>query len=598
MATSGDRTILRFGRPGAPPTWQHFGRPVAVLAAHGLDDVRPVLDAAESHAQRGSWAVGFVSYEAAPAFDPSLRVHPAVRGLPYAWFAIHEAPSEHSPSNAGPGVAAVDPSTSVWLPPDTATYLRAVERIHAEIADGNTYQVNYTERLEAELRASAESLFSTLVAQQPDSLAAYIDLGDFQIASVSPELFFERVGRTVTMRPMKGTVARGRSDAEDRRNRSWLRGSAKNRAENVMIVDLLRNDLSRIADTGSVQVGELLTLETYPTFHALTSTIRAATSATLAEIFAALFPCGSVTGAPKSSTMRLIADLESAPRGVYCGAIGVLAPGGDARFSVAIRTAVTAPVATAPSPASAAKAARAGAARAVTYGVGSGITAGSDAAEEYAELITKSRILPGPDLLETFRIENGVAPHLTLHLARMRASATELRYEFDEQVVADAVRRLIDAHPSRAWRARLLLSRSGVCRGEATGFDPTQLQHMTARLSDSPVDATDPRLRHKLTDRTTYDARRLDGADTTLLVNERAELTEFLFGNLVVRRGDRLLTPPLDCGLLPGIGRAIALADGVREAVIRIEDLASCGEIWHVNSLRGWSRVQLLAEPA
>ncbi|WP_134321976.1 chorismate-binding protein [Cumulibacter soli] len=570
---SGDITALTcLWRDDDSPVWQQFRDPQRILQASDLTDVPRVLRAAEQYAKAGKWCVGYVAYEAAPAFDRSRVAHGAGE-LPLAHFAVYDV-AEPAVAPSGAPV-----QTGAWTIPPRSDYYESLARIHGEIVDGNTFQVNHTVELQAHTSSSARDVFAELYGRQPTSYAAFLDVGGTSVLSVSPELFFSRRGSQLTMRPMKGTIARGSTSDSDDANRRWLLTSAKNRAENTMIVDLLRNDLGRIASPGTVRVTELVRLETYPSFHALTSTITAeAPGVDLVDIFAALFPCGSVTGAPKASTMRIIAEEESRPRGVYCGAIGILAPGGDTRFSVAIRTAELHPGGT------------------LRYSVGGGITAASDPAEEYDELLTKARIaltLPGPDLLETMLLHDGEFAHVDRHLGRLTASSIQLGYIYDEVMVRRALDECAAQHPSGSWRARLLLSRAGGVRVEAHSFMPEPQKVMTARICADRVRSDDVRLRHKLTDRGIYDSRRIAGVDTTLLVNERDEVTEFLFGNIVVRRGADLLTPPLGCGLLPGVGRAIALADGVREQVISVAELQTCDEVWHVNSLRGWNRVQI-----
>ncbi|MFV0533472.1 MAG: chorismate-binding protein [Cumulibacter sp.] len=572
-AATGDITALTcLWRDGDSPVWQQFRDPQQILQASDLAEVPRVLRAAEQYAKAGKWCVGYVAYEAAPAFDRARTTHDA-RELPLAYFAVYDVAEPAVP----PSGAAVQ--TGAWTVPLRSDYYQSLERIRREIVDGNTFQVNHTVELRADTPSSAHDVFAELYRRQPTSYAAFLKVGGTSVLSVSPELFFSRRGSQITMRPMKGTVARGSTIDSDDVHRRWLLASAKNRAENTMIVDLLRNDLGRIAAPGTVRVTELVRLETYPSFHALTSTITAETPGVdLVDIFAALFPCGSVTGAPKASTMRIIAEEESRPRGVYCGAIGILAPGGDTRFSVAIR------------------AAELDSGGSLRYSVGGGITADSDPAEEYDELLTKARIaltLPGPDLLETMWLHEGRFAHVDRHLARLAASSVQLGYLHDEARVRRALDECAAQHPSGSWRARLLLNRAGGVQAEAYPFMPEPQKVMTARICADRVRSDDIRLRHKLTDREIYDSRREAGVDTTLLLNERDEVTEFLFGNIVVRRGADLLTPPLECGLLPGVGRALALENGVREQVICVPDVRACDEVWHVNSLRGWNRVQI-----
>jgi para-aminobenzoate synthetase/4-amino-4-deoxychorismate lyase len=352
-----------------------------VLSAERVDDVVAVLAEVERATAAGAWAFGYVAYEAAPGLDPALRVADRdADGPPLAWFGISDTPGEAPPREAGPARPPLR-WTADWTADEHAS---AVARVREHIAAGDTYQCNLTDRLRADVAGDPRSLYAALALAQGAAHSACLDLGRFVVASASPELFFDWTGDRLRTRPMKGTAARGRTAEEDRVRARELRSSPKEQAENLMIVDLLRNDLSRVARTGTVDVPELFTLERYPTVWQMTSEVVARTRADvgLVDVFRALFPCGSVTGAPKVATMEIIRALETGPRGVYCGAIGVVAPPGSAfraRFSVAIRTVVADR--------------RSG--RAV-YGVGSGITWDSDAAAEHAELAAKSAVLAGP----------------------------------------------------------------------------------------------------------------------------------------------------------------------------------------------------------
>ena len=355
--------------------------PFRVLEARTPGDVVPVLAEVERATAAGHWAFGCLGYEAAAGLDPVLPVLPPdPEGPPLAWFGLCAPPTAVPPVAAGRPTGPVD-----WRPDwSDADHRRAVGRVREHIAAGDTYQVNLTDRLRAHVTGDASELYAGLAVAQGAAHSAYLDLGRHVIASASPELFFEWDGDHVRTRPMKGTAARGRTADADRHQAERLQSSPKERAENMMIVDLLRNDLSRIARVGSVAVPGLFVLERYPTVWQLTSEITARTrpDVGLVDLFRALFPCGSVTGAPKRASMQLIRDLEAGPRGVYCGAIGLVAPPGEhvrARFSVAIRTVVLDR--------------ETGAA---VYGAGGAITWGSDADDERAELQAKAAILRGP----------------------------------------------------------------------------------------------------------------------------------------------------------------------------------------------------------
>lgn len=365
-----------------------FREPVQVIAAHTSAEVRPALDVVAAAARAGRYAAGFVAYEAAPAFEPAFRVHPPTNDLPLLWFGIFDAP-QPAPAFA-PGPFAL----SEWQPTvSRPAYAAAIGAVREAIARGDTYQANYTMRLRAQFSGDDLAFYEQLRAAQAASYSAYLNLGRYRILSASPELFFHWDGAQLTSRPMKGTAPRGRWPAEDEELAAWLAASEKNRAENLMIVDLLRNDIGRVAQVGSVAVPALFAIERYRTVHQMTSTITAQTrpGTDLAGLFGALFPCGSITGAPKIETMKLLAELEDTPRGVYCGAIGLVAPGGSATFNVAIRT-VTLDM-------------ESGAAE---YGVGGGITWDSTAADEYAEALLKAAPLrerwPAFALLETLRL--------------------------------------------------------------------------------------------------------------------------------------------------------------------------------------------------
>lgn len=350
-----------------------------VLRADRLADVEPVVRAAEAEAAAGRWAFGFVAYEAAPAFDAGLTVRPPVEGLPLAWFGLADEAATAPPVTAagGDGYTA-GPWTVQWT---REWHRRAVEAVRSLVAEGETYQVNLTSRLVGPVSGDLAALYADLATAQAGAHNAYLDTGRFVVACASPELFVERRGDELTMRPMKGTSRRGATPEEDRRLAERLRTSTKERAENVMIVDLVRNDLARVATAPGPRVTRLCAVETYPTVHQLTSevVVRARAGTGLVDVLRAVFPSGSVTGAPKQRTMEIVRDLEDGPRGVYCGAMGVIPPpgSGPTRFAVPIRTLLVDRELGSGS-----------------YGAGGGITWGSDPDAEYDELLAKAKVLP------------------------------------------------------------------------------------------------------------------------------------------------------------------------------------------------------------
>jgi para-aminobenzoate synthetase/4-amino-4-deoxychorismate lyase len=582
-----DSPLLVFDFPAPAGARQRFTQPVEVIVAREAAEVRPALRAVQRAAEAGLYAAGFVAYEAAPAFDPAFAVH-SNDGLPLVWFGLFRAPE----TEAGPPPVG-DYTLGEWRPATArATYNRHLAAVRAAIGRGDTYQVNYTMRMRAAFAGDAHALYERMRASQPAGYCAYLDIGRHQILSASPELFFHWRGRAITTRPMKGTAPRGRWLAEDRALAAGLAASEKNRAENLMIVDLLRNDLGRVAEIGSVAVPSLFAIERYRTVYQMTSTVTATarTDATLEAIFAALFPCGSITGAPKIETMKLIANLEPSPRGVYCGAIGMVAPGGEATFNVAIRTAVIDRER-----------------HLAEYGVGGGITWDSTAADEYAEALLKAAPLTAPwpafELLETLRLDDGAYTLLDRHLARLAESAEY----FAIPLAIDHAHATLEGHarafPAESRRVRLLVAQDGAVRAESTPLvraETEMARHEPPRavaFARTPISQHDRWLFHKTTNRAVYDTRRGERPELydVLLWNEEGEVTEFTTGNLVVELDGRRLTPPQEAGLLAGTLRAELLAGGeIRERTLARADVARAEKLWLINSVRGWVPVRLV----
>ena len=551
-----------------------FGEPRRAIAAESIEEVLPAIRTAEREAANGRWAVGFVAYEAAPAFDPALRVRPG-RG-PLAWFGVHDAPLVRAGSGqAGGRVVALEPDL------DADAHARAVAAIREGIGTGAFYQVNLTFRIHGRLEGGPLALYHCLRAAQGGGETAFLRTGPLAIVSASPELFLLRRGKDVSSRPMKGTARRGRWPEEDEQVRVRLLASEKERAENVMIADLLRNDLGRVATTGSVRADPLVAAERLRSVWQLTSTVsaRLRKGTGLAGLLGATFPCGSVTGAPKVAAMRAIADLERSPRGAYCGAVGAIAPGGEACFNVAIRTAVVD--------------LRNGS---LVYGTGGGITWDSDPRAEWDEACAKAQVLrldPAlPSLLETMRLEDGRVALLEGHLARLAGSARYHGIPAD----LDAVRRRIALERGNA-RLRLLISPDSVFAVERAALPAPVVGPVPVALSADPVDRRDPALFHKTSLRAPYDRRRAARPDVfdVLLVNGEGEVTEGSFSNLVADVDGERVTPPLDCGLLPGVFRSAILSRGeVKERTLRPGDLARARSLWLVNALRGWTEARLV----
>jgi para-aminobenzoate synthetase/4-amino-4-deoxychorismate lyase len=580
--------------PGQERSFE-FADPVGVLEARRADEVGPIIAAADAAASRGLWAAGFVAYEAAPGLDGALvvrerRVGDVFGDLPLAWFALFDDKIDVAPMQPVAARSTL-PEAMPWRASvDLVRYEPTIERIRELIAAGETYQVNHTIRLRAQIRGDERGLYRDLALAQRGGYAAYLNIGRYRVLSASPELFLRVDGTRVTTRPMKGTAPRGRWLDEDEQVAAGLVASEKDRAENAMIVDLLRNDLGRIALAGTIEVSRMFEPERYETVWQLTSTVAAdlAPGTALVDVFRALFPSGSVTGAPKVSTMRIIRDLEESPRGVYCGAVGYLAPSGSgeprANFSVAIRTVVVD--------------SQSGTSE---YGVGGGITYDSSPEAEYAEILAKARVLssarPGFELLEAIRFEPDEGfRHLSEHLERLRSSAQYFGFRFDTESAAAACKHAVD-EAAEPVRIRLTLARDGTVDVTTSAIEPNPERRVRLAIDEEPVDPDDAFLFHKTTLRGPYERRRAKrpDADDVLLVNMRGEITESTIANVAVLFGDRWVTPPLDAGLLPGAYRAVLLRDGaLTEQRVTLDELRNADDVALVSSVRGWRPAEIV----
>lgn len=587
-----------------------FHRPIRWLVAHDPKQVPALLDEAHRAAKDGAWCVGWVAYEAAPGLDPHLPVKALPPGTPYAAWAVF---TEAQAWPADSGDTAQHVATGWRVDPWEAALSDArlhqqVEQIRELIRNGEVYQINLTAPLRAAFTPqdsaaptpALHAYFQALQRSQPGGYGLMLDgravaRQPGAVLSVSPELFFDWDGTQLATRPMKGTAPRAAEPAEDQRAADHLRTSPKEQAENLMIVDLLRNDLSRVAQVGSVAVPALFEVQALPTVWQMTSTVTARTrpGLRLSEVFAALFPCGSVTGAPKRQAMHHIARMESAPRGVYCGASGVMAPGGRVTVNVPIRTvAVHTPPPTAP--------------WTLHCGIGSGITLDATPEGEAREWQAKQAFLRRADqpfdLLESLRLQDGHIPRLEDHLGRLARSARHFNHGWNEGVKAaclDALHALARAHPQGIFKLRLLLDATGRPRAEAAPLPETPQGPRPVVLAQHPMPRADRDefIRHKTTHRAVYAPfAPPPGIFDTLLYNERDELTEFTIGNLALRIDGQWFTPPLTCGLLPGVMREALLAESrLQERVLTLRDLPDAQGMALINSVRGWVEVVLSA---
>lgn len=555
-----------------------FREPIKLIIANKIEEVVPCFQLIEEALQNGFYVAGYLSYESAPAFDAAYKVN-SESEMPLLWFGVFKEPEIISLNSIG------DYNLSEWIPSvDKEDYHKAITSIKQSIEEGITYQTNYTIRLHSQFQGDAIALYEKLKRAQSSNYCAYLNTGDFQVLSASPELFFELNQNQLTTRPMKGTLKRGKTLKEDEINRMELYHSEKNRAENVMIVDLLRNDLSVIAKPGTVKVDKLFEIEDYPTVHQMTSTITATIkeNTQLVDIFKALFPCGSITGAPKISTMEVIEKLEMDARNVYCGAIGYITPNRDATFNVPIRTVVIDE-----------KTGKA------TYGVGGGITWDSTTEDEYHEVLAKASLLtverPEFQLLESLLLQDGEYFLLEEHLERISNSAKYFSYRCNVEDIRKALLNRAEQYKDGEYKVRLLVNQIGEHTIDCQPLKK-QTPGQTITLADIPVNKENLFLYHKTTNREVYSQYQNKFKDffDVLLWNEEQELTEFTNGNVVLEIDGVFWTPPIESGLLAGTYRDKLLQEGrICEKKLTLDDLNQCSNIWFINSVRKWIKVNL-----
>jgi para-aminobenzoate synthetase/4-amino-4-deoxychorismate lyase len=566
-----------------------FSAPREILVAHDAAGVHAALRRLESARAEGLHAAGYLAYELGFVFEERLAHRLPLSGTaPLLWLGLYDAPERLTAAEVDRRLAAIAGSrggAALDIVPriDEAAYGVAFDRVKALIAAGDTYQVNLTFKASFRLEGDPVALYRELVRKQAVAYGALINTGSQWILSRSPELFVSSRADNLAARPMKGTLKRGRTLAEDEAGRIALAADEKNRAENLMIVDLLRNDLGRIATIGSVKVTDLFTVETYSTLHTMTSgiTARRRPDVTTTDVLANLFPCGSITGAPKLRAMEIIHEVEAGPRGVYTGSIGHFAPNGDLTLNVAIRTAVIDSDGNG------------------EIGIGGGIVADSVASDEYREALLKMAFFTEParpvTLIETLLWDHADGYYLLArHLDRLAASAAYFALPFDRA----AITALLDAQtfPEPRMRVRLTLDASG----PALTSVPLPPNPPTFRFAIAPekLDSQSLWLMHKTTNRAFYDEPRQrahaeHGVDEVVFLNERGELSEGSITNLFVTRDGKLLTPPLSSGLLPGTLRAELLASGkAAEQVLTLADLEAAEAIWLGNSVRGLMRAE------
>ena len=572
-----------------------FRRPERVIEARTASEVLDAFASIEQALSDGLHVAGYFAYEAGFALEPALHdLLPALPERPLVWLVCVREPEVATVSEPAMAALQEHDADRIELSLSPQEYAERIDEVRRWIAAGSTYQANFTMEAQWSTTKSPLAMYERLLAAQPVRYAALLHGVRGHVISLSPELFFTRSGHEIWTRPMKGTAPRGLDGAGDRAQANWLAADEKNRSENLMIVDLLRNDLGRICCFGSVHVPRIFQVERYPSVLQMTSTVTGTLrkDTTYLDIFRALFPSGSIIGAPKIHTARLLHGVERRQRGVYTGAIGSFAPGGAAEFSVAIRTLTL----------------EKGHAR---MGVGSGIVYDSEAESEYEECRTKTAFLQARStaqvqIIETLLWQRGRFFLLRDHVDRMAASAEYFGYRFDEAkaqaALAEAVAPATHS-PNARLRVRLLLSADG--EFSATGIALGLRTKAPVRLLLSP-EATDPAdrfLRHKTTHRQQYDAAlaraQSAGCDDALFSNTSGHLTECAIWNVLVKLDRHWITPPVQDGLLPGVYRHRLLRGGwLREQSIPLADLAHAEAILVCNSVRGLRRVSAIVDEA
>ena len=567
------KTVIDFRALGERYT---FTQPIKELKTRNVAEVADLLAQVESYQEQGYYVVGYVSYEAAPAFEEKLAVHKAPLLAEYLlYFTVHDS-VEASPI---PLIYDEIDLPSNWQEVTSAEdYEKAIAQVHHHLRQGDTYQVNYTVQLKQDLSANPFAIYNRMVVEQEAGYNAYVEHDEMAVISMSPELFFEQNDRELTTRPMKGTTQRGVTDQEDLGQASWLEQDPKNRSENMMIVDLLRNDMNRISEVGSEHVERLCQVEQYSTVWQMTSTIKSQLrpDVDLVEIFRSLFPCGSITGAPKIATMEIIKDLELQPRGVYCGTIGLLLPNGQRIFNVAIRTIQLYQ------------------GKAI-YGVGGGITWDSTWESEYREVHQKAAVLYRKQarfqLITTGKISQKNLLFEEQHLERLRKASRYFAYPFDpEELRQEIEKKCQSCDINQDYRLRISLSKSGEINIERQILTPLSSSFCQAKLCLQEADLKQAFTYFK----TTHRPHLTVGNQEIIYHTADGKLLETSIGNLVLKMNGRLYTPPSTLGILLGIYRQHLLESRqAEEKVLTVADLEQAEAIYACNAVRGLYELSL-----
>lgn len=574
-----------------------FLKPIAVIKTNCVSEIIPSLKKIEHFLERGFYAAGYLTYEAGLCFEKILEKNKQFN-FPLLWFGIYKEPlifchktltfrGKQTPPRADLKNSSCEKGaykiTNPFFCMGEEQYENSLKRIKRFIERGDTYQVNFTFKYKFDFAGSSEKLFLDLSREQSVPYAAFIKHDSLEILSFSPELFFNKKGDKIVVEPMKGTISRGVNMEDDALKKDILKNNPKDKAENIMIVDLLRNDLGRIALSGRVKASKIFEVEKYETLFQMVSSIKAnlKKGIKISEIFANLFPSGSVTGAPKIETMKIIERLEPCPRGIYTGSIGFISPGGESVFNVAIRTILIN------------KKLHKG-----EMGIGSGIVYDSNPSEEYSECRLKARFLTKKkqefSLIETLLWNNRFFL-LRPHLNRLRASAVYFGFEFDRHKIMRFLKKkalLFDK--GKKYRVRLALEKDGRMKAETDSIEPEAEKRLKVCFSAIKTDSKDIWLYHKTTCRRFYDKEysecRRKGFDEVIFSNEKGQITEGAISNILIKKGKIFFTPPVSCGLLDGVYRQFLMRNKkmpLKEKILFDKDLREADNIYFINSVRG-----------
>lgn len=554
-----------------------FTEPINIIQTNELSEVEHCLMQVQSAVNNGLYVAGYLSYEVTYAFSKGA-ITKVNNNHPLLWFGVFKAPYEGAPLFSNNN----DYHVGTWnMMQSKAQYEAQFAKIMEAIQNGTLDQINYTVPFESTFSGNSYRYYERLRKAQQASYNAYLQLGDIDIISASPELFFDVHDGDITVKPMKGTIHRGKTVAEDVANKQWLQQSSKNKFENELIAALMQQELAPITEPNSVAPTSLYDVEQYPTVYQMTSTIKGKLKkdTSITQILRTLFPCGSISGVPKKETLQLIPEFEPHPREIYCGAIGYITPEENAVFNVPIRTVTIDKLK-----------------NQATYGAGGAITAHSNVVEEYEEMVTKTKVLEMEredfQLLETLGLIDGQYLVLEEHIERLSQSARYFNFEMDVDDLMEILRTTSASHPKGKWRVRLTVSAQGDIVLNCVELEATDNTQVV--LAQKPIHKSNVFHYHKTTHRMIYNEHRCEDMFDVILWNEDDEITEFSIGNIVLEMDGTYYTPPIESGVLPGTFRKSLLQAGViKEKIMHLSDLQFATNIWLINSVRGWVKVHL-----